>query len=226
MAKTSSIEKNKHRRKLVARYANKRAELKRVADDESLTLEERFQARLKLAALPRNSSARARSQPLRSDRAAARLLPQAEDVAHRAARSGVHGAGARHGQVELVRRAFEMTMSDPLGDMLTRIRNAQMRKSSKVSTPGSRLRQDVLDVLQTEGYIRGYSTVAFDNGRSEFEIELKYYDGEPVIREIKRVSKPGRRVYASVKDHSARRQRTGRVHPVDAEGRHVGCRGT
>ncbi len=92
-----------------------------------------------------------------------------------------------------------MTMSDPLGDMLTRIRNAQMRKSSKVSTPGSRLRKDVLDVLQTEGYIRGYSTVDFDNGRSEFEIELKYYDGEPVIREIHRVSKPGRRVYASVR---------------------------
>jgi len=92
-----------------------------------------------------------------------------------------------------------MTMSDPLGDMLTRIRNAQMRKSSKVSTPGSRLRKDVLDVLESEGYIRGYSTVAFDNGRSEFEIELKYYDGEPVIREIQRVSKPGRRVYASVR---------------------------
>jgi len=93
-----------------------------------------------------------------------------------------------------------MTMSDPLGDMLTRIRNAQMRKSSKVSTPGSRLRKDVLDVLQTEGYIRGYSTVAYDNGRSEFDIELKYYDGEPVIREIQRVSKPGRRVYASVRN--------------------------
>jgi len=92
-----------------------------------------------------------------------------------------------------------MTMSDPLGDMLTRIRNAQMRKSSKVSTPGSRLRKDVLDVLKSEGYIRGYATVAFDNGRSEFEIELKYYDGEPVIREIQRVSKPGRRVYASVR---------------------------
>jgi small subunit ribosomal protein S8 len=91
-----------------------------------------------------------------------------------------------------------MTMSDPLGDMLTRIRNAQMRKISKVSTPGSRLRKDVLDVLQSEGYIRGYSTVDFDNGRSEFEIELKYYDGQPVIREIQRVSKPGRRVYASV----------------------------
>ncbi len=93
-----------------------------------------------------------------------------------------------------------MTMSDPLGDMLTRIRNAQMRKSSKVSTPGSRLRQHVLDVLQAEGYIRGYSTVDFENGRQELEIELKYYDGDPVIREIVRVSKPGRRVYASVKN--------------------------
>jgi len=92
-----------------------------------------------------------------------------------------------------------MTMTDPLGDMLTRIRNAQMRKSSKVSTPGSRLRQNVLDVLQSEGYIRGYSTVDYENGRSEFEIELKYYDGEPVIREIQRVSRPGRRVYASVR---------------------------
>lgn len=93
-----------------------------------------------------------------------------------------------------------MTMSDPLGDMLTRIRNAQMRKKSKVTTPGSRLRERVLDVLQAEGYIRGYSQVEYDGGRSEFEIELKYYDGEPVIREIERISKPGRRVYASVKN--------------------------
>jgi small subunit ribosomal protein S8 len=90
-------------------------------------------------------------------------------------------------------------MSDPLGDMLTRIRNAQMRRSSKVTTPGSRLRQNVLDVLKSEGYIRGYATVDFDNGRSEFEIELKYHDGQPVIRRIERVSRPGRRVYASVK---------------------------
>jgi small subunit ribosomal protein S8 len=93
-----------------------------------------------------------------------------------------------------------MTMTDPLGDMLTRIRNAQMRKSAKVSTPGSQLRRNVLDVLQSEGYIRGYSTVDFDNGRSEFEIELKYYDNEPVIRDIERISRPGRRVYASVKN--------------------------
>jgi small subunit ribosomal protein S8 len=93
-----------------------------------------------------------------------------------------------------------MTMTDPLGDMLTRIRNAQMRKKAKVSTPGSSLRQHVLEVLQSEGYIRGYSKIDFDGGRSEFEIELKYYDGEPVIRDIERISKPGRRVYASVKN--------------------------
>jgi small subunit ribosomal protein S8 len=89
-------------------------------------------------------------------------------------------------------------MNDPLGDMLTRIRNAQMRRKSKVSTPGSRLRQNVLDVLKDEGYIRGYSTTDYGNGRTEFEIELKYHEGQPVIREIERVSKPGRRVYSAV----------------------------
>ena len=89
-------------------------------------------------------------------------------------------------------------MNDPLGDMLTRIRNAQMRRKNKVSTPGSRLRQNVLDVLKDEGYIRGYSSTDYGNGRTEFEIELKYYEGHPVIREIERVSKPGRRVYSAV----------------------------
>ena len=91
-----------------------------------------------------------------------------------------------------------MSMNDPLGDMLTRIRNAQMRRKNKVSTPGSRIRANVLDVLQQEGYIRGYSTTEFGNGRTEFEIELKYHEGEPVIRGIERVSKPGRRVYTAV----------------------------
>lgn len=91
-----------------------------------------------------------------------------------------------------------MTMTDPLGDMLTRIRNAQMRKKSKVSTPASKLRANVLDVLKSEGYIRGYEMIELDGGKSEFEIELKYFDGEPVIRTIERVSKPGRRVYSSV----------------------------
>jgi len=91
-----------------------------------------------------------------------------------------------------------MAMNDPLGDMLTRIRNAQMRRKGKVTTPGSALRLRVLEVLQAEGYIRGFTTTDFGNGRSEFEIELKYSENEPVIRSIERVSKPGRRVYASV----------------------------
>jgi small subunit ribosomal protein S8 len=93
-----------------------------------------------------------------------------------------------------------MNVSDPLGDMLTRIRNAQMRKRPKVSTPASKLRGRVLDVLKDEGYIRGYAEVEYGGGKTEFEIELKYYDGLPVIRDIKRVSTPGRRVYSSVKD--------------------------
>ena len=92
-----------------------------------------------------------------------------------------------------------MSMNDPLGDLLTRIRNAQMRNKSKVSSPNSKLRESVLEVLKSEGYIRGYAVVERE-GRSEIEIELKYFDGEPVIREIERVSKPGRRVYTSVKN--------------------------
>ena len=93
-----------------------------------------------------------------------------------------------------------MSMTDPLGDMLTRIRNGLMRGKSKISTPNSKLRARVLDVLHSEGYIRGYTQTDFGNGKSELEIELKYYEGAPVIREIARVSKPGRRVYASVKN--------------------------
>ncbi|MFO7476876.1 MAG: 30S ribosomal protein S8 [Methyloceanibacter sp.] len=93
-----------------------------------------------------------------------------------------------------------MSINDPLGDMLTRIRNAQMRNKTKVTTPASKLREHVLDVLAEEGYIRGYARVDYSGGKSEFEIELKYFDGEPVIKDIKRVSTPGRRVYSSVKD--------------------------
>jgi small subunit ribosomal protein S8 len=93
-----------------------------------------------------------------------------------------------------------MPLNDPLGDMIARIHNAQMRNKSKVSTPSSRLRKYVLDVLKSEGFIRGYASVEHSSGEAELEIELKYFDGEPVIREISRVSKPGRRVYASVRN--------------------------
>ena len=93
-----------------------------------------------------------------------------------------------------------MQLNDPIGDLIARITNAQMRKKPKVSTPGSRLRVSVLDVLKSEGFIRGYSSIEHKDGRNELEIELKYFDGAPVIREIARVSKPGRRVYVSVKN--------------------------
>jgi small subunit ribosomal protein S8 len=93
-----------------------------------------------------------------------------------------------------------MSLSDPIGDMLTRIRNAQMRRKNSVVTPASTLRGRVLDVLKSEGFIRGYTEQTQDNGLAEFEIELKYSDDVPVIRTIERVSRPGRRVYASVKN--------------------------
>ncbi|MFZ4602004.1 MAG: 30S ribosomal protein S8 [Alphaproteobacteria bacterium] len=92
-----------------------------------------------------------------------------------------------------------MNLNDPLGDMITRIRNAQMRGKSVVFTPASKLRMRVLEVLQDEGYIRSYAEVE-KNGKAEIEIQLKYYEGAPVIQDIARVSKPGRRVYSSIND--------------------------
>ena len=101
-------------------------------------------------------------------------------------------------------------ITDPIGDLLTRIRNGQLRGTAKIKSPNSRLRASLLDVLQQEGYIRGYAEVEFkDTGRKELEIELKYHEGRPVIRELKRVSTPGRRVYASVKELKPHRQGLG-----------------
>ena len=94
-----------------------------------------------------------------------------------------------------------MNVNDPIGDLITRIRNAQMRGRSKVYSPLSNLRARVLNVLVDEGYIRSFSEVEKD-GRKELEIELKYFEGAPVIHQIQRVSKPGRRVYSSIKDLS------------------------
>ncbi len=93
-----------------------------------------------------------------------------------------------------------MALSDPIGDLLTRIRNGQRAKKTAVNAPASRLRSNVLDVLKREGYIRGYSQFEVRPGIDELKIELKYYEGDPVIRKISRVSKPGRRVYSKIKD--------------------------
>ena len=93
-----------------------------------------------------------------------------------------------------------MSMSDPLGDMLTRIRNGQAAHKPVVDSPASKIRANVLEVLQREGYIRGYKREDKGSGMAELKIELKYVDGEPVIREISRVSKPGRRIYSKLID--------------------------
>ncbi len=103
-----------------------------------------------------------------------------------------------------------MAITDPIGDLLTRIRNGQLRGMATIKSPNSRLRASVLNVLQEEGFIRGYSEVEFEKtGRRELEIELKYHEGRPVIRELKRISTPGRRVYSGAKELQPHRQGLG-----------------
>jgi small subunit ribosomal protein S8 len=92
-----------------------------------------------------------------------------------------------------------MNLNDPVGDLITRIRNAQLRRRSKLNSPASALRARVLQVLKDEGYIRDFREIEAE-GRKELEIELKYFEGAPAIHEIQRVSKPGRRVYSAIKD--------------------------
>ena len=99
-------------------------------------------------------------------------------------------------------------ITDPIGDLITRIRNGQMRRTAKITAPNSRLRIRLLDVLAAEGYIRGYAEVE-TKGHKQLEIELKYHEGEPAIRELKRVSTPGRRVYSSVSELKPHRQGLG-----------------
>lgn len=93
-----------------------------------------------------------------------------------------------------------MSFSDPLGDMLTRIRNGQQARKSDIKVPASKLRENVLEVLKREGYIRGFERVAVRQGIEELKVELKYFEGRPVISEISRVSTPGRRVYSGIKN--------------------------
>ena len=102
-----------------------------------------------------------------------------------------------------------MVMNDPIGDLLARIRNAQMRKRNVVITPASKLRAWVLDVLESEGFIRGYRAVENQEGKKDLQIDLKYFDGQPVIKELRRISTPGRRVYTGVKDIPRVRQGLG-----------------
>jgi len=205
MAKTSQINRNKKREKLVAQYASKRAELKKIADDMKVPAEERFAARLKLAKLPRNSSkVRIHHRCELSGR------PKGYYRKVKMSRIALRSL-SNFGQIPGMTKARwegEDMIIDPIGDLLTRIRNGQLRRKSKINSPNSRLRIRLLDVLQAEGYIRGYAEVE-TKGHKELEIELKYHEGQPVIRELKRVSTPGRRVYSSVSELKPHRQGLG-----------------
>ena len=124
-----------------------------------------------------------------------------------------------------------MAVTDPIGDLLTRIRNGQLRGLAKVKSPNSRLRARLLDVLKEEGFIRGYTEVEMKSGAREIEIELKYHEGKPVIRELTRISTPGRRVYNAVTELKPHRgglgisilsTPQGVMSDADARAKHVG----
>jgi small subunit ribosomal protein S8 len=181
MAKKSSIEKNARRIKLAKQIAPRRSRLKQIAIDRTAPPEERFAAQLKLAMLPRNSS------PTR--------------VRNRCALTGRPRGFYR--KFKLSRIALrEFASSGQIPGMLKSswYRNGQRARQAVVASPASKIRANVLEVLKREGYIRGFTREDLRPGVAELKIELKYVDGEPVIREINRISKPGRRIYSRIAD--------------------------
>ena len=196
MAKVSMVQRDLKRRKLYSKYKGKREKLLAVAKDKSLSAEERFEARLKLAQLPRNSSKnRIRNRCLITGRP--RGVYRKFGLSRIAFRD-LASDGKLPGVVKSSWWGYnEYKWSNRRYDYKNK--NAHMRGKEIVDTPSSSLRVNVLEVLKAEGFIRGFSETERDTGQSEIQIELKYHEGDPVIKEIKRISKPGRRVYSSVK---------------------------
>src|ERR1700709_346698 len=199
MAKTSQVNRNKMREKMAKRDKSKRQVLKDVLMDRTLPVEDRFTASWKRAQLPRNgASVRVR---LRCELTGRSRGNYRKFKLCRIALRDLASAGQIPG---MVKASWEgngkMSMSDPRGDMLTRIRNAQRARHSICVAPASKLRENVLGVLKREGFIRGYASEQLRPGVAQLRIELKYNEGEPVIKEIHRVSKPGRRVYSKIKE--------------------------
>ena len=198
MAKKSAVNRNERVKVLVKLHAAKRVALKKIANNETLPLEDRFDARLKLAELPRNSSKtriRNRCEVTGRPRGYYRKLRMS-----RISLRDLGSAGLIPGLVKSSWSGRFQMVNDPIGDLIARIKNAAARGRSKVLTPASKMRARLLDVLADEGYIRGYHLVERPGAFPEFEVELKYFDGAPVIVEIARISKPGRRVYSSIRD--------------------------
>ena len=197
MAKQSLIQREEKREKLVAKFAKKYAELKAVANDAKKSDEERYLARLELQKLPRNAfptRLRNRCELTGRPRGTFRTFglgrSKIRELAFKGDIPGVTKASwsaARAGDIT-------MSMSDPIADMLTRIRNAQSVAKAAVTMPSSKLKVAIAQVLKDEGYIDGFK-VKTEGAKSELEVALKYYAGKPVIERIERVSRPGLRVY-------------------------------
>ena len=195
MAKVALIERELKREKLVAKYAKKYAELKAIATDAKRSDEERAAARLGLQKLPRNANPtrqRNRCEITGRPRGTFRQFglgrAKIRELAFEGNIPGITKASWSSG------RRFNMSMSDPIADLLTRIRNAQMVAKPTVLVPSSKVKVAIAQVLKDEGYIDGFQVKTTD-GKSELEISLKYYAGRPVIERIERVSRPGLRVY-------------------------------
>jgi hypothetical protein len=226
MAKKSMVNREVKRAKLVKQHAAKRAALKAVINDQTKPMEERFKATPETGDAAPQLVGRADPQPLPADGPSACVLSQAQTVADHAARAGLVRPDPRHGQVELVREESTMSMNDPLGDMLTRIRNAQMRGKSVVRLArldAARPRAGRAAVRRLHPRLSKRSTA---NGQGEFEISLKYYEGEPVIRETEaRVQARPPRLHGR-QGAPLGPQRPGHLDRLHAEGRDVGCKRT
>ena len=185
MAKTCMTEREIKRRATVKKFAAKRAALSAIINDHSVSVEEQREARLKLQALPRNSS------PVRlRNRCALTGRPRGVFSKFGIGRSKLRDL------MMSGKRNRSMSMSDPIADMLTRIRNAQSVNKVSVTMPASKVKGAIANVLKDEGYIENFSVNA-NNGKPLLNVVLKYYAGRPVIEKIERVSKPGLRVYNS-----------------------------
>ncbi len=219
MAKTALINREQKRRATVKKFAAKRAELFAIINNSKASDEDRTEARDKLQKLPRNAS------PVRLRNRCA-LTGRPRGVFRKfglgrkqAARDRHAWRDSRHDQGQLVAGDYCMSMSDPIADMLTRIRNAQTAEKTSVVMPSSKLKVSIAKVLKDEGYIEDFA-VRDDSGKQLLEIGLKYYAGRPVIERIERVSRPGLRIYKPATRYPASHERAGCCDRIDVQGRH------
>ena len=195
MAKLSSINKNNRRIKLSDRLYKKRKDLKKIIMNKKLPLEERFKAQQKLSQLPRNS---AKTRVMNRCEITGR--PHGVYRKLKISRIALRQLGL-HGTIPgLVQSSWKkgiiMSLSDPIGDMIARVKNAQARNHKKVELPSSNFKSKIADILKNEGFIKDFKIDAVDN-KPTLSLELKYHSGNPVISAFERVSKPGRRIFSS-----------------------------